>query len=209
MKTSLFLMRHAEVEEKYHRVFGGSRIDMGLSALGHRQADALAGWLRRHTFDGVYASPMLRVQLTMDPFRPQYPGTPVLIDGLREVDFGSWTGFGWNDVQEKFGASAHDWLDLMERDQIPGAEPMEAFRSRVADAIRFIVDQHPGQKVAVFAHGGVVRMALSHLLGLPMRKFEHFDVDYAGATWVDIGEVKAGRARTEVQLMNFVPWRDL
>ncbi len=208
MKTSLFLMRHAEVDETYHRVFGGSRIDMGLSARGHQQATALAEWLRRHAFDGVYASPMVRVQLTLEPFRPHYPGTPVPIEGLREVDFGAWTGCGWNDVQEKFGASAYDWLELMEHDQIPGAEPIEHFRTRVADSIRFIVDQHPGERVAVFAHGGVVRMALAHLLGMPMRKFEHFEVDYASATWVDIGEMKAGRPRTEVQLMNFTPWRD-
>jgi hypothetical protein len=52
-------------------------------------------------------------------------------------------------------------------------------------------------------------MALSELLGLPLSKFEHFEIDYASATWVDVGEVKAGRARNEIQLLNFTPWRDL
>jgi broad specificity phosphatase PhoE len=208
MKTQLFLLRHAEVEDRYHRVFGG-RIDMGLSAQGLRQADALAGWLRRQTWDAVYASPMQRVQLTLAPFRPHFPGTPVLIDGLREVDFGDWTGCGWNEVETRFGVSAFDWLQHLEEDRIPAGEPIAKFRSRVADALQFILHQHAGETVAVFAHGGVIRMALSHLLGLPMRKFEHFEIDYASATWLDVGEMKAGRSRTEVQLLNFTPWRDL
>jgi broad specificity phosphatase PhoE len=206
--TRLFLCRHAEVEERYHRVFGG-RIDMGLSPRGHTQAQALAGWLLRHRFDAVFASPMQRVQLTLDPFRRHFAGTPVILDALREVDFGDWTGCGWDEVQRKFGLSAFDWLDLMEADRIPGAEPVDAFRTRVAAGLRQVLAASPGQTVAVFAHGGVIRMALAVLLDLPLRKFEHIEIDYASVTWLDIGELKAGRSRTEVQLLNLTPWRDL
>lgn len=208
MKTSVFLVRHAEVEERFHRVFGG-RIDMGLSQRGHAQASALASWLRQHAFDTVYASPMQRVQLTLAPFRVHHPAEPVVLDGLREVDFGAWTGCGWNDVEQRFGMSAFDWLEHMENDRIHEAEPIGAFRQRVAQALHLALDRSRGQKIALFAHGGVIRMALSELLGLPLCKFEHFEIDYASATWVDVGEVKAGRARTEIQLLNFTPWRDL
>lgn len=208
MKTRVHLIRHAEVEEKFHRVFGG-RIDMGLSARGHRQALALAGWLRHRKFDTVYASPMQRVQLTMAPFRQSHPGEPVTLDGLREIDFGSWTGLGWDDVQHRFGMSAYDWLEHMEHDRIHGAETIDAFRQRVAHSLHVALERSRGETIAVFAHGGVIRMALSVLLGLPMRKFEHFDIDYASVTAVDIGEIKGGHPRTEVQLLNFTPWRDL
>src|SRR5205814_10542582 len=40
-ETTLWLIRHAEVEEAYHNVFGG-RVDMGLSPSGHQQARGLA-----------------------------------------------------------------------------------------------------------------------------------------------------------------------
>ncbi len=208
MKTSLYFIRHAEVEEKFHRVFGG-RIDMGLSSRGHTQADALAGWLKRHSFDALYASPMQRVQLTLAPYRSEFPGEPVLLQGLREVDFGAWTGCGWNEVEEKFGMSAYDWLEHMENDRIHQAEPIETFRQRVAHAVHHVIGESRGRTAAVFAHGGVIRMALSVLLGLPMRKFEHFEIDYASVTRVDVGELKAGRPRTEITLLNFTPWRDL
>jgi broad specificity phosphatase PhoE len=39
----LILVRHGEVEERYHRVFGGCRIDMGLSSLGLEHGESAGG----------------------------------------------------------------------------------------------------------------------------------------------------------------------
>ena len=55
--TQLYLIRHGEVEERYHKVFGGCRIDMGLSPLGQRQGQAASEWLRDTPLDAIYASP--------------------------------------------------------------------------------------------------------------------------------------------------------
>ena len=60
--TRLFLIRHGEVEDQYHRIFGGSRIDMNLSPRGHEQASALARYLQGKAFAAIYVSPMLRAQ---------------------------------------------------------------------------------------------------------------------------------------------------
>ena len=54
--TRLYLLRHGEVEAKYHRVFGG-KIDMELSPLGHDQVKALADYFQRHP--AVRTSPTL------------------------------------------------------------------------------------------------------------------------------------------------------
>ena len=65
--TRLILIRHGEVEEKYHRIFGG-RIDMNLSVRGHEQAAILARYLNGKSVQAVYASPMKRVQQTLAPY---------------------------------------------------------------------------------------------------------------------------------------------
>ncbi|MFM7213815.1 MAG: histidine phosphatase family protein [Verrucomicrobiota bacterium] len=209
MKTTLFLIRHGEVETRYHRMFGGSRIDMELSPRGHQQADRLSSWLARTPIDAVYASPMRRVQLTYEPFRRHHEGEPVILPGLREIDFGDWTGLGWDEVQSRFGMSAYDWLDHLEQERVTGAESLHGFKSRLNASIDQIVREQPGRTVAVFCHGGVIRGILSHLLHQPLRWFEHIEVDYASVTWVDVGILKAGRPRNEIQLLNFTPWRDL
>lgn len=202
--TRLILIRHAEVEEKYHRIFGG-RIDMNLSARGHEQAGMLATYLRRKPIEAVYASPMKRVQQTMAPYLAQVAPTPQMMNDLREVDFGDWTGHNWEAIQTNFGLNAYDWLELLEQGRIPNAEPAGAYRSRVEACVRQIVGNHPGQLVAVFCHGGIVRMLMSILLNLPLPAFAHFDVDYASLTEVMLHNHK----KPEVSLLNFTPWRDL
>ena len=202
--TRLLLIRHGEVEEKYHRIFGG-RIDMDLSARGHEQAAALARYLRRKPIQAVYASPMKRVRQTLAPYMTDSAPIPVTMDDLREVDFGDWTGHNWEAIQTTFGLSAYDWLELLEQNRIPNAEPGRAYRGRVEACVRQIVSNHPGQMVSIFCHGGIVRMLLSILLNLPLPAFAHFDVDYASVTDV---ELQTGR-KPEVQLLNFTPWRDL
>lgn len=207
--TRLFLIRHGEVETRYHRIFGGSRIDMELSPAGHAQAERLANWLARTSFDAVYASPMRRVALTCEPFRRHFAGEPVILPGLREIDFGDWTGFGWDEVEQRFQMSAYDWLEHLEHDRVSGAETLTGFRARLDDSITRILREQPGRTVAVFCHGGVIRGLLSKLLSQPLKWFEHVEIDYASVTWVDVGMLKAGRARNEIQLLNFTPWRDL
>ncbi len=202
--TRLLLIRHAEVEEKYHRIFGG-RIDMNLSVRGHEQAAMLARYLQRKTIQAIYTSPMKRVQQTLAPYTLNGTPRPIVMADLREVDFGDWTGHNWEEIQTKFGLSAYDWLDLLEQNRVPNAEPGKLYRARVEACIRQIVGNHPGQTVAVFCHGGIVRMLLSIVLNLPLTTFAHFDVDYASLTEV---ELRPDR-KPEVELMNFTPWRDL
>ena len=201
--TRLYLIRHGEVESRYQRVFGG-RIDMDLSPIGHEQAKALASYLERVPFDSIHASPMKRAQQTLQRFAELQTKLPVLVDDLREVDFGSWTGLGWDEVMERFQKSAFDWLDHLEKGIVPDAEPAKHFRKRVKRALDKIIKDSPGKTMALVCHGGVIRMALSILLGIPLRKMAGFEIEYASVTIVDHLPRK-----TEVQLLNFTPWRDL
>ena len=107
--TRLHLVRHAEVDEAYHEVFGG-QIDMELSPVGHEQAKGLAKFLNGRTFDRIYRSPMVRVRQTAKPLLDALGREAQVIEDLREVDFGVWTGHKWHEIQEKFGMDAEDWL---------------------------------------------------------------------------------------------------
>lgn len=200
--TQLALIRHGEVEQAYQRVFGG-RIDMNLSPRGHEQAVALGAWLARQPLDAVYASPMKRVQQTLAPFASHngWSERVVALDALREIHFGDWTGLTWDDVREKFGVNAFEWLRELERGGIANAETTASYCDRIGSCMRDILQKHGGRNVAVFCHGGVIRTALSILLGIPLPKMAGFEIDYASVTTVAILPHK-----TEVQFLNFTPW---
>ncbi|MHB8520941.1 MAG: histidine phosphatase family protein [Limisphaerales bacterium] len=200
--TRLLLVRHAEVEVRYHRIFGG-RIDMELSPRGHEQARSLADYLCRWRLDAIYASPMKRVQQTLAPLADRHLPSPVILPDLREVDFGAWTGHSWEEVKHKFSVRAFDWLEKIETGEIPEAEPVQQFRDRVEISLKRVLRERAGRTVAVVSHGGVIRMMLALLLDLPLRKMAAFDIDYASVTLIGHNP-----GRIEVQLLNYTPWRD-
>jgi len=199
--TRLLLIRHAEVEARYQGVFGG-RIDMELSPRGHEQAAALAHYLHQQPLSAIYASPMKRVQQTLAPLLVNGTPRPVILPDLREVDFGDWTGLAWDAVHAKFGVSAFSWLEQLECDGIANAECAAKLQERVEPCLQQIVNDHAGQTVAIFCHGGIIRVLLSILLHWPLARLGTFEIEYASVT-----RVRLLPERAELQLVNYTPWR--
>ncbi len=209
--TELYWIRHGEVEEKYHFTFGGT-IDMNLSPTGARQAEQTAEYLKELNVDRIYCSPMKRARQTLAPIMERSKavlerGIPhEIVDQIREIDFGIWTGKSWKQVYEDHGVS-HDWMDALESGSVEGAEKMGDFERRVRSGIEQILKESHGKTAVIVCHGGVIRMALSILMeghGLPVRATSGLEVEYASVTRVHVTE-----HNNTVELLNFTPWRDL
>jgi broad specificity phosphatase PhoE len=200
--TVLWLIRHAEVERKYQGVFGG-RIDMALSPAGRQQARALAAFLHGKPIRALYASPMKRVRETLAPMARDGLPQPVWLESLREVDFGVWTGYAWEEIEPKFGVSAFSWLDQLACAAIPEAESATALRDRLRPSLRQILVSHAGQQIGIACHGGVIRVLLSMLLDWPLTRMGAVEIDYASVTQVVWTPPEA-----RLQLLNFTPWRE-
>ena len=126
-----------------------------------------------------------------------------ILPGLREIDFGDWTGYTGLKVREKFKFPSYEWLDQIELGRGPNGENGVQFRARVEPCLREIIRRHPGKTVAIFCHGGVIRMMLSILLDLPLPKTNAFEMEYASVT-----QVALHPDISEIELLNFTPWRD-
>jgi broad specificity phosphatase PhoE len=176
---------------------------MELSPLGHEQVKALARFLRAAPPDVLYASPMRRVQQTLAPLAEETNLTPILMEGLREVDFGAWTGLSWDEVQSRHGVSAFTWLHQLEDGTIEKAETVKDFRKRVEISLDQILAETSGKNVAIICHGGVIRMLLSILLDLPFRKMSIFEIEYASVT-----KIHYRPSKREIEFLNLTPWRD-
>ena len=106
---------------------------MALSPLGHRQAQALSAWLGDTKLHAVYASPMQRVRQTMAPLLARRGMEATIMEDLREIDFGAWTGLSWDEVQARHGVSAFTWLNQIEDGTIERAETIHHFHTTKID----------------------------------------------------------------------------
>lgn len=200
--SEIYLIRHGEVEEKYLKVFAG-RTDIGLSEVGKKQAVATAEFLRNQSITKAYSSPMKRVRQTVEPFEKLTSIKPVFLDELVEMDFGEWTGLSFEDVEQRYGVNAVQWLEQIEAGTIPGAETVEQLMQRVEPALSRILIENTRGNVAVFCHGGIIRVILSIMLEIPLVKLGKISIGYCS-----INKFCVNEEGVSLRLLNYLPWKN-
>jgi probable phosphoglycerate mutase len=141
--------------------------DPELSEIGIAQADRLARWLATEHVDAVYTSPMLRAVQTADPIGLLMDRPPVAVDDIAEWDRHAGE---YVPVEELKASGDPRWRALVEG-RWEGDEPEEHFSARVRGAMEGIIAGHPGGRVVVVCHGGVINDYLAHVLGLAVNRF--------------------------------------
>jgi probable phosphoglycerate mutase len=179
--AELFLIRHGDaIPEADEIAINGTYNNLPLSRIGRKQAIALAERLQSIHFDVIYSSPLRRCQETAAPLVEQLGLAPTIVEDIREVGLGKVIAFP--SVDEKDGVEGRTRLfqALVKRqeeitrlaaqagswDAIEGSESSKAFRERVVRAIDDIARRHIGERVLVFAHGGVINAYAAEVLGL-------------------------------------------
>jgi len=169
------ILRHGEPEGG--RRYRGHGIDDPLSALGWRQMWAAVGedW----PWDGIWSSPMARCLPFAEQLADRMKLTPSVDERLKEVGFGAWEG----KTGAQLRAADPDVLRRFYADPVAnrpaGAEPLDAFRSRVGAAIDDLLDRCAGHHLLVVAHAGVMRAAVSWLLQSPLEAMYRLDIPNA------------------------------
>ena len=90
---------------------------------------------------------------------------PLSVDArFREVGFGTWEGLTPDEIiasrPQEYAAFYQDPY----RNRPPGAESIDDFGRRVAEAYEQSMEKNPGEHILVVAHAGVIRAALGHVL---------------------------------------------
>lgn len=142
--TDLVLVRHGETEwNRLGRVQG--RTDIPLNDTGREQARAAGDRLRGGRFDAVVASPLSRAADTARIIADELGlGGVELVDDLVERDYGGAEGMTGEQIDARHGGV------------LEARESREATVERVKPALLAIAERHPGQRVLVVSHGGVI-----------------------------------------------------
>jgi 2,3-bisphosphoglycerate-dependent phosphoglycerate mutase len=181
----LVLVRHA-LPVRVDATPDGSPADPGLAELGHRQAARLVDALSQFDVDALYTSPATRARETAAPLADKL-GLPLQVEaGVAEFDADHTS---YVPVEELRAANDARWHALVQGDLSQMAVDPVAFRTRVVSGMETIVGRHPGRRVVVFTHSGVVNAYCGHVLGQPRALW--FAPDYASVS--RIGAARDGR----------------
>jgi alpha-ribazole phosphatase/probable phosphoglycerate mutase len=117
--------------------------DVGLSELGVKQSVSLKEQIKGKTFDVVFCSDQKRAA---DSAKLTFEGiVPIIQDiRLRECNYG------------KFNAASSDIVEPMQEkaitEKFPEGESYEDVKTRIADFLNFLKQNHNGKSIAIVAH---------------------------------------------------------
>jgi 2,3-bisphosphoglycerate-dependent phosphoglycerate mutase len=174
--VELFIVRHADaIPDEDEIIPSGIYDDLPLSHIGREQAQRLAERLSSLSFDALYSSPLRRCLETAAPLAERLGLPPIIAEGLKEIKLGNIHPL-LDDGQDRAALSKalqERQIDIVRLagetghwDVIPDSEPSVAFRKRVVETVDEIAGNHIGQRVLVFAHGGVINAYVAEVLSL-------------------------------------------
>ncbi len=178
--SRLTLLRHAEVDNQQGRRFMG-RTDLPLTSRGADQAKALAARFAGLPPCPVYASPLRRARSTAEALETSGLPPAEVLEDLRELDFGLWEGRLAEDVAREEPGSYARWRAVDPGFAFPRGDALAATARRMADLLERLWPAEGGHAIVV-AHGGVLRLGLCELLGLPWAACPRLRLDFTGVT---------------------------
>lgn len=188
METRFWLIRHALVSENERaRLYGVQDVSLCPDTLVAQapQYRALAARLPQPAVWGC--TPLSRTRRTAEAiFAAGYPEEKLhVLPGLIEQNLGEFQGLVHADLPDRLSTPAHPFWPLSASERPPGGESMEDVVVRVGAAMDALAEEHAGRDVVIVSHGGAIRAAVAHALGIGAREALHFSVHNISLTRLD------------------------
>lgn len=160
--SELVFIRHAETDMA--GTFCGHS-DPPINARGQAQILDLTAQLASHPFDAIYSSDLRRAVETATSLAGALAIPFTTTRNLREMDFGTWEGLTWAQIESSDPDYAKRWLDSFPHLSTPTGELFAAFEQRVLKEVDHLLTFAANKSLAVVTHAGVMRVVLQTLLG--------------------------------------------
>jgi probable phosphoglycerate mutase len=179
----LLLIRHGVTTWNREGRFQG-HLDAPLADEGRREARLLGARLAAMDLAGleIRTSPLARAAETSGILAAALPAdaraTPREDDRLMEIGQGEWEGRTHAELAREDGERYSAWRQRAGEEQPPGAESIEHALARVSLVLDDVA-RGPATVACLVSHGGILRLAARHLIGLQPRQAWAMDVDNA------------------------------
>ncbi|MEV4683213.1 bifunctional RNase H/acid phosphatase [Streptomyces kurssanovii] len=186
LPATFVMLRHGETVLTPEKRFSGSGgSDPVLSAVGRRQADAVAAALaERGTIQTIVSSPLRRCRETADAVAAKLGLGVSIEEGLRETDFAAWEGLTYAEVRERYPDDLEAWLASPKAAPTGGGESFATVARRVAATRDKLLALHQGRTILLVTHVTPVKTLVRLALGAPPESLFRMELSAASLSAV-------------------------
>lgn len=171
---NFILIRHGETHANVEkRIYGVSHSPF--TDHGKRQIKGILQYIKHKSVDCIYTSPMERTQVMASEMVKCLDVDVEVVDALGEMNYGIFEGLTPDEAMDKYPKEYVLFMKEYEAYVIPNGENAMDFDQRVISFLDKIKDEE-GTCICV-THGGVMRIAVMHLLGLSSEERWHFKIE--------------------------------
>jgi probable phosphoglycerate mutase len=196
--TRILAIRHGETLWNVDSRIQG-HLNIGLNDTGRWQAERLGVALKDEPITAIYASDLSRAHDTALAVS-RHNGVPVQAEpGLRERSFGEFEGRTFAEIETELPEQAQRWRQRDPSFTPAGGESLLMLEARVLSVAARLAAQHPGEQIALFAHGGVMDILYRAATRLDLQ---------AARTWT-LGNTAINRLLWSPEGFSLVGWADV
>lgn len=196
-KTSNFVVEHLRTSSSSKYSSYLRDLDMPKEEL--REPGEIAG-IEQSKLSAVYCSDLGRAIKSAEIIAAPHGLRAVVVPALRERSFGIWEGMTFAEIKEKYPAEFEAWADNpVEFSPVEGESTSDVW-GRVIPELERIMKKHEGEHVAAVAHGGINRIILCHILGIPLENIFRIEQDHGAVNIIEFWD-----RYPVVKLVNFRP----
>lgn len=184
MATTLYLIRHGETEGSDTKRYKGS-IDVPLSERGIAQMRNVSVFIKSSKLSAVYCSPLLRALKSAEIIAEPHGLNPLIMPDLRERSFGVWEGMSFDEIKKQYPDEFKAWADNPLKFSPIGGENTLEVRDRALQSLDKILKKHDGENISIVAHGGVNRVILCDIMGIPFDNLFRIEQDFAAVNIIE------------------------
>jgi broad specificity phosphatase PhoE len=188
MTATILFVRHA-VHDGIAKILAGRTTGIKLGQAGLDQAQLLGLRLAKAQANDIFTSPRERAQETAAAIVNACGARDaVLADALDEVDFGSWSGRTFEDLNSE--PDWRRWNEMRSLCRSPGGESVLDVQQRAVSFIQGLAGRGDRTLILV-SHGDVIKSVVTYYLGLPIDAWPRFEISPASITTLALGEFGA------------------
>ncbi len=185
--TRLILVRHGRTDWSDQKRYCGWS-DVPLNDRGRDQVGELGKKMHRHAVHKIYSSTMKRAVQSAGIV---FAGRLVeLVEELREMSFGLWDGLTHQEIMAQDPQAYSQWLENPLQITPSGGEGLADLAQRVRKGLHKILEQNHGETVALFTHGGPIKIILCDVLEWELENIWNVQYDWAQACVIDFVDGK-------------------